>query len=189
MIKYCCVALAALSLAACETTSSRPYTPSTANILAFQSALKSSDAKVQVAPFTMAAGVSEDMTCRALGSLEVAPGKTAREFVEGALRDELFAAGVYDASEGTAIKGEIIELDFNSMGTGSWNIGLKLSSNSLPEGYEVSTQYKFKTSYSAVKACQNVIDAFTPAVQELISQAVEDSKFKALAGVETPAGS
>lgn len=185
MIKYLCVAAAALSLCACETTSSRPYTPSTSNILAFQSALKASEAKVQVSGFTMAAGISENLTCRALGALEVAPGKSAREFIEGAIRDELFAAGVYDAADGKVIKGELTELDFNSMGTGSWDIGLKLSSDALPEGYTVETHYEFKTSYSAIKACQNVIDAFTPAVQELIGKAVADPSFKDLAGAES----
>ena len=156
--------------------------------MAFQSALKKSDAKVQVASFTMGAGASENLTCRALGALEVAPGKSAREFVESAMRDELFAAGVYDA-DGTVIQGQLTELDFNSMGTGSWDIALKLSSESLPEGYSVSTQYKFKTSYSAIKACQNVIDAFTPAVQELIGKAVADPQFKVLAGASETADS
>ncbi|HRJ01091.1 MAG TPA: hypothetical protein PKV67_09955 [Hyphomonas sp.] len=182
MLKYLCVAAAALTLGACETTSSRPYAPSTANILAFQAALKETDSKVQVAPFSLASGVSEKLTCRALGALEVAPGKSAREFVESAMRDELFAAGVYDAAKGVAINGELTQLDFNSMGTGSWDISLKLSSTALPEGYEVGTHYTFKTSYSAIKACQNVIDAFTPAVQELIGKAVADPSFKKLAG-------
>lgn len=182
MIKYVCAAAAVLALGACETTSSRPYTPSTSNILAFQAALKESDAKVQVASFSMTPGVSENMTCRALGSLEVAPGKTAREFIEGAMRDELFASGMYDTASGKVIRGEVTELDFNSMGTGSWDIGLKLSSDELPEGYTIATHYTFKTSYSAIKACQNVIDAFTPAVQELIGKAVADPQFKTLAG-------
>lgn len=181
MMKFLGVAIAALTLCACETTSSRPYTASTENILAFQSALKPSDVKVQVSPFTMASGVSEDLSCRALGALEVAPGKSAREFVEGAMRDELFAAGVYDTA-GKAIKGELVTLDFNSMGTGSWDLGLKLSSDSLPDGYTVETHYRFKTSYSAIKACQNVIDAFTPAVQELIGKAIADPNFKTLTG-------
>ena len=114
---------ALMLVAGCETTSSRPYTPSTANIMAFQSALADSGTKVQVADFKLADGVSENMTCRALGALEVAPGKTPVEFIEGAMRDELFAAGVYDQNEGEVIRGTIEELDFSSLGTGSWNIG------------------------------------------------------------------
>ncbi|MGB2177445.1 hypothetical protein [Hyphomonas sp.] len=182
MIRIVCAAAAVLTLCACETTSSRPYTPSTSNIMAFQSALKEDGVQVQLSSFTAGPEVNEAMTCRALGALEVAPGKTPIEFVEGAMRDELFAAGVYDQTDGNVIRGEVTELNFNSFGTGSWKIGLKLSSDTLPEGYSVNTQYKFKTSYSALKACQNVIDAFTPAVQELIGSAVADPKFKELAG-------
>ena len=182
MIRYVCAAAAVLTLCACETTSSRPYTPSTSNIMAFQSALKDDGTKVQLSAFSAGADVNESMTCRALGALEVAPGKTPVQFVESAMRDELFAAGVYDQSNGNVIRGEVTQLKFNSFGTGSWDIALKLSSESLPEGYSVSTKYKFKTSYSALKACQNVIDAFTPAVQELISAAVADPEFKTLAG-------
>ncbi len=182
-------AVAALSLAACETTSSRPYTTSTENIMAFQGALGDTDAKVQLADFSMAEGVDEKLTCRALGALEVAPGKTPKEFIEGAMRDELFAAGAYDQANGKMIAGEITELQFSSLGTGSWNIGLKLTSDTNPEGVAVNTEYKFKTSYSAIKACQNVIDAFTPAVQETISKVIADPGFASLAGVGSGTGS
>ncbi len=170
-------ALAALSLGACETTSSRPYTVSTQNVMAFQKAL--GDDKVQVGTFTTAEGVDENMTCRALGALEVAPGKTPVQFIEGALRDELFAAGAIDA-DGETINGVVEELSFNSFGTGSWTIKLKLSSAASPEGYSVSNEYSFKTSFSALSACQNVIDAFTPAVQELIGKTIADPGFDAL---------
>ncbi len=172
-------ALAIITVAGCETTSSRPYTVSTQNVMAFQEALD--DTKVSVGTFSTAADVDANMTCRALGALEVAPGKTPVEFIEGAFRDELFAAGAMDTN-GTAIKGTVKELDFNSMGTGSWNIVLNLASDKLPDGYDVSTAYSFKTSFSAISACQNVIDAFTPAVQELISTAIADPKFSDLTG-------
>lgn len=171
--------LGLLTLGACETTSSRPYTVSTQNVMAFQQAL--GDTKVQVGSFSTAAGVNENMTCRALGALEVAPGKTPMEFIEGALRDELFAAGAIDG-DGPAINGVVEELGFNSFGTGSWNISLTLNSTANPDGYTVSSEYSFKTSFSALSACQNVIDAFTPAVQELIGKAIADPGFEALTG-------
>ena len=147
--------------------------------MAFQSALDAED-KVKLNAFSTADGIEDELTCRALGALEVAPGKSPVSFIEGAVRDELFAAGVYDQKNGEAINGKITQLDFNSFGTGSWKIALELSSENLPEGYEVSTDYSFKTSYSALRACQNVIDAFTPAVQDLIGKAVADPKFEAL---------
>jgi hypothetical protein len=157
--------------------------------MAFQSSLNDSETKVQVADFTFAEGVDESLSCRALGALEVAPGKSTGEFIEGAMRDELFAAGVYDQKNGQVINGEIETLQFNSFGTGSWDIALKVSSSADPEGYTVATHYSFKTSYSAIKACQNVIDAFTPAVQQLIGEVVKDPQFKAVAGADADAGS
>ncbi|MEO0881817.1 MAG: hypothetical protein AAFY34_03700 [Pseudomonadota bacterium] len=188
MKKYFVLASAALALCACETTSSRPYTVSTENIMAFQSKLQSTDQKVQVADFSLAEGVKESMTCRALGALEVAPGKTPVQFIQGAMQDELFNAGAVDTSTGTVLNGRIEQLDFNSFGTGSWTIALNVSSEALPTGYTVDTKYSFKTSYSAVRACQNVIDAFTPAVQELIGKVVAHEQFDQLTGAsaETP---
>ena len=168
-----------IALGACETTSSRPYAVSTQNIMAFQSAL--GDSKVQVGEFETADGVEENMTCRALGALEVAPGKSPVEFVESAFRDELFAAGAI-AQDGHEINGIVEELDFNSFGTGSWDIAIRLSSATLPDGYSVSSSYSFKTSFSALSACQNVIDAFTPAVQQLVGQAISDPNFATLVG-------
>ena len=183
MYKYMFAGAAVLALGACETTSSRPYTVSTENIMAFQSVLSPTGQKVQVADFSLAESVSERMTCRALGALDVAPGKTPVEFIQSAMQDELFNAGVIDTQNGTVIRGRLDTLNFSSFGTGSWDISLNVSSDNLPEGYNVTTDYSFKTSYSAINACQNVIDAFTPAVQELIGKVVKDEKFPALTGI------
>lgn len=173
------ITLSALSLAACETTSSRPYTVSTQNIMAAQSVL--SGATVSVGEFTAAAEVNTQPTCRALGRLEIAPGQSPVDYVRSAFQDELFNAGVVRA-DGTEIRGEITELDFNSFGTGSWNVTLKLTSDALPEGITVSEDYSFSTSYSALSACQNVIDAFQPTVSSLLNQAITHPDFRQLAG-------
>lgn len=172
---------AALVAAACETTSSRPYNPSTQNILAAQSALNQSTAKVQISQFAAAPGVNTAPSCRALGALEVAPGQSPVTYLQEALRQELFMAGLY-AQDGTAINGEVRTLKFNSFGTGSWDIGLFVSSPSLPAGYEVATHYEFKTSFSAINACQNVIDAFNPATSDVLSKVISHPQFRLLAG-------
>ena len=164
-----------LLLAGCETTSSRPYKASTDNILAFQSAVPAGT-KVSIANFDAAAGVDTELTCRAMGALDVSPGKTPISFIQGALKEELFEAGVY-AQDGNPISGRIDVLDADSWGTGGWKIDMNLSSPSLPDGYNVDVDYAFKSSYSAVKACQNVVDAYTPAVQALIAKAIEHPSF------------
>ncbi|MEM8921139.1 MAG: hypothetical protein AAGB25_07205 [Pseudomonadota bacterium] len=173
-------------VSACETTSSRPYKASTENIMAMQQTLGSSGVAVSVGEFSAAEGVDIEPTCRALGALEIAPGKTPVEYIRSAFQDELFAAGVID-SAAPAITGVLEQLEFNSFGTGSWDVTLKLASDAYPEGFSVTNSYEFKTSFSALKACQNVIDAFQPTVSGLIAEAVAHPEFSNLA--PTPAGS
>lgn len=176
------ITLAAVSLAGCETTSSRPYQVSTPNVLAIQAAIGGDQSKVKIGSFSAADGVKTDLTCRAMGALEVAPGQSAIVYIREALQSELFQAGVYDQAGGQTIEATLDQLNFNSFGTGSWKVALRLRSSTLPEGYSVAVNYSFKTSYSALKACQNVIDAFQPTVSTLIQKAVNDPNFKKLAG-------
>jgi len=172
------LAISAMAFAGCETTSSRPYSASTKNIIAFQKAVPTGSS-VSVSQFQAAADVDMELTCRLLGALEVAPGKTATQFIEDAFQEELFDAGVFDAN-GTPITGMITQYEADSYGTGKWEIGLNLSSPNLPQGLDVATVYEFKSSYTALKACQNVVDAFTPAVQSLIAEAIEHPDFATL---------
>ena len=169
---------AGLFVTACETTSSRPYSSSTKNIIAFKKAVPAGQ-KININTFTAADGVNINPTCRALGALEVSPGKDPIDFIQEALREEIFAAGVYDEA-GTTIEGKLTSLVADSIGTGSWTIGLNLSSANNPAGINSETVYEFKSSYSAIRACQNVVDAFTPAVQDLISKVVADPNFDSL---------
>lgn len=169
---------AAFLFAGCETTSSRPYTASTKNIIAFQKAIPSGKT-VSVNEFTAAEGVNTNPTCRALGAIDVAPGQTPVDFIEDALREEIFEAGKFDEA-GVPLSGTITELVPDSLGTGTWTIGMNLASPNLPEGLDVSTVYEFKSSYSAISACQNVVDAFTPAVQDLIAKTIAHPDFEKL---------
>jgi hypothetical protein len=167
-------------LAGCETTSTRPYETSTDNVIAYQSAFKASGAKVKLGTFTTSENVDTSPTCRMMGALEVLPGKTPVDFIASAFKDELFEAGVYDGASDMVINGNINELKFNSFGTGKWTINMNVSSSAMPDGYDVSTEYSFKTSYSAIRACQNVVDAFTPAVQDLLGKVVASPDFAKL---------
>ncbi len=168
----------AVFITGCETTSSRPYSASTKNIIAFKKAIPTGKT-VNVGDFKAAEGVDTEPSCRALGALEVSPGKTPMEFIEDAFREEIFEADAYDES-GTLLSGTITKLKPDSIGKGTWTIGLNMASPKNPAGIDVSTLYEFKSSYSAISACQNVIDAFTPAVQETISKVIAHPEFQSL---------
>lgn len=172
----------ALLVTACSTTNSIPYKASTGNVIAIQNSLGESNAKVSVGSFQVAGGVNQDLTCRLMGPISVAPGKTIPAYIEEALQEELFLARAYDPTSPIAITGQIQELSFSSVSPASWNLGLQVSSSQLPAGYSVSVNYQFDTSFDAFSACKNVANAFGPAVQALLKQVVNNPQFSRLAG-------
>lgn len=114
--------------------------------------------------------------------LVVAPGSNPLQYIKEALEEELFTAGAYDINADTVIKGRVDRLDFDSFGTGHWDIALTVSSKHLPEGYRVSIRNVFKTSFTAIGACKNAARAYGPAVQSLLNGVVTNPKFPQLVG-------
>ncbi|ESQ89171.1 hypothetical protein [Asticcacaulis benevestitus] len=169
-----------VTLSACDTTSPMAsYSVLPANTLALQGALKSKGATVKVGDVTKAATVS-DPHCRLAGALDVTNGKTVEAYVKSALQAELLAAQSYDVAAPTTINARLDQLDVNTVGDAAWTIGLTLTSNVNPTGYQVTSTYKFKTSFSAIAACQNATSAFIPALQEAIGSGVSNAQFATL---------
>jgi hypothetical protein len=79
-----------LTLVGCSTTNSNPYKASTTNVLTVQNALKPTNTKVQLGNFALANGVTEELTCRMLGPVNVAPGKNLTTFIKESFQEELF---------------------------------------------------------------------------------------------------
>jgi hypothetical protein len=178
----CAMGGALLLLAACDTTSPvASYTAYTPNVLAFQNAMKTKGVTVKVGDFTLAGGV-EKPGCRMVGGLDVTAGKPLEAYVKDAFQTELFTAQVYDVNSPLTITGQLDEVKVNTFGTGSWSLGLKVTSNRYPEGYHVHVVRNFSTSYVATAACQNATNAFAPTVQALIGEVVADPNFGKLVG-------
>lgn len=170
------VSVCIFALSACETTNSIPYKASPSNTISFQNKLAAKNKKVSVCQVTVAAGIDEKPSCRLLGPIVVAPGKTIRQYIKEALQEELLLASSYDPASATVIDAEIDELSVSSVSPASWTVGLRVRSNKS-QGYRVVGNYKFDTSFTAISACKNTADAFGPAVQELIKKIVEDKGF------------
>lgn len=180
----CAAAVGALllGLSACDTVSPvAAYSPSVSNVMAYQSTVKGANKTVKVGDFGVGAGV-EKPGCRMVGSLDVSAGKPLQDYVKNALQAELFAAQVYDANAPIVITGVLDEVKVNTFGTGSWILGLKVSSNADSGGYRVEVKHDFSTSYFADAACQNATNAFAPAVQDLLGQVVANPGFAKLIG-------
>ena len=175
-----CVIISAVVLAGCSTTNSIPYKASTSNVITLQNTLKQANAKVTLGTFSLANGVEEELLCRLMGPVKVAPGKSLSTYIKEAFQEELFLAQVYDTNAPATIEGRIERLSFSSVAPANWEIAMRVSSNKSP-GYSVSVKYNYNTSFDAWSACKNVADAFSPAVQELLKQVVLHPQFVQLA--------
>jgi hypothetical protein len=164
----------------CETTTSRPYTASMDNIISLQTNLNEKGVKAGIGEFTQSSNIGQ-LTCRLMGPIDVGQGKPASEYIRSAIQTELFTAGVYSSSGDVLINGHLENLDFSSVSPAKWEIVFKVYSNKS-DGFTVNTTYNFKTSYTAYKACENVADAFAPAVQQLISDIIAHPDFDKLLG-------
>lgn len=166
-------------LSGCSTTNSVPYKASTSNVISLQKTLLNNGSKVSVGSFSMGSGVEEKPLCRLMGPVAVSPGKGLSTYIKEAFQEELFLAQVYGSNSSNIISGRVEKLTFSSVSPANWEISMRISSNNS-EGYLTSIKYGFETSFDAYSACKNVADAFSPAVQELLKQVVENPKFSML---------
>jgi len=168
---------ATLGLTACGYTIN-PYGVSPDNV----KALKASEIKpVAVGTFTAANPGTNFIICRAAGPVDTPDNKPFETYVQNAFVDELKLAGLYDAQSPIVVQGVLQQLDFNSViGVAHWVFRLSISSNRA-QGFEVKSSYDFSTNWIADKACQQVAQAFAPAVQKLIADTVANPGFRALA--------
>ena len=179
IVKIGAITITALVMVGCSTTNSIPYKASTNNVITIQNTLKASNTKVTLGTFSMASGVTEELTCRLMGPVIVSPGKTMSTFIKEAFQEELFMAQAYDTNAPVKIDGKIEKISFSSVSPANWEISMRVSSNRSP-GYSVAVKYNYGTSFDAYSACRNVADAFSPAVQELLRQVVSDPQFNQL---------
>ena len=156
-----------------------PYGASVQNVEAIKT---QGISHVSVAPFTAQEAGQKSIMCRAAGPVSSPGDMTFEQVVERALIDELKLAGVYDQKSSIVIQGHLEEMGFNSnIGAGKWVMKVKVSSASNPGGFTVQSTHEFSTNWVADKACQQVAQAFGPALQELIFKIVSHPQFKEVA--------
>ena len=118
--------------------------------------------------------------CRGAGPVSTPNKETFEAYIKDALVSELKLAGIYSESSNIKISGTVKKLDFSSnIGAGKWMFDVSVSDED-GMSYQVNSIFNFSTNWVADKACQQVAQAFVPAVQNLIKDIVANPKFKAL---------
>ena len=153
-----------------------PYGASVANV----TKIKAANIKaVSVATFTSTKPGNSTITCRAAGPVTVKP--SFEEYIKNAFVDELKLSSAYDPNSKIEISGKLESVDFSSgMTNGNWSITLTVANNKS-QSFTTNSTYPFSGSFVADKACQEVAQAFSPAVQKLIEDVVSNPQFATLA--------
>ncbi|MDT0139008.1 hypothetical protein [Acidovorax sp. PRC11] len=134
---------------------------------------------VAVGSFQSAKPGNASLTCRAAGPVTVSPN--FESYIQQAFVDELKLAGIYSATSPLVLTGKLEEVDFSSgMTDGNWSFTLTLT-NSRNESFTTKSRFNFSGSFVADKACQEVAQAFGPAVQKLVGDVIRDPKFRQIA--------
>jgi hypothetical protein len=168
--------LAFLFITGCSTMTPARYAVS---VDANQKLESMPDARVYLANLSPPA--DEDSNCRLMGPIKAGDGLTISEFIADAFNDEFKFADIHDEN-GVRLDGEVTEIEFSSsdgLTNGHWNLGIKLRSSN---GNQMSSHinYKFKSGFDAITACNQTAQALGAAVQDLIVETVSDAGFKAL---------
>lgn len=172
------VLLGCLVLSACATPTVARYAISTDNVVALRSLKLSGIGIGQIAE-----PANDDIKCRGIGQVRLQDGRTHAQYIQGALRDELRLADAYaETNPRVTLSGHLIAID-SSSGLGSskgiWSMTLQLSSSN-GKTMTVDETYNFRSGFAATAACNNVAQAFTPAVQDLIGKVFASPDFQAL---------
>ena len=134
---------------------------------------------VSVGKFQASKPGNASITCRAAGPVVVSP--SFEVYIEKAFVDELKLSGIYDPSSPLVLTGKLEAVDFSSgMTDGNWSFTLTVT-NARNESFTTNSKFGFSGSFVADKACQEVAQAFGPAVQKLVGDAVRDPKFRQIA--------
>lgn len=166
---------AAALLTGCAYNSS-PYGASVRNV----EAIRAGNIKpVSVGQFTSGQPGKSSIVCRAAGPVTVSPHFEG--YIERAFIDELKLANAYNSQSPIVLSGRLDQVDFSSgMSDGKWLFTLTVS-NQRQESFTTESSFGFSGSFVADKACQEVAQAFSPAVQKLIEDVVRHPRFSQLA--------
>lgn len=169
--------IAALLVAGCETYSAAPYISSAQNVIAIQEAV--ADRELRVGEFTAVEGINQRPTCRLTAPLDLSPGVPIASYLQEAFQTEFLRAGVYNIRAENEIFAELTELQLTDTGTGSWRLSIFVMSASH-DGFSVTVDHPFSTSFAGDQACQNAVNAFPNAVRALINATINHPEFREL---------
>jgi hypothetical protein len=143
------------------------------------SKLKTYNTKLNVNNFTATSSDSSIM-CRMSDPIKTPNGETFEKYIENALIEELKMAGLYSKNAKITLSGHLNEVKANSIpGSANWEFSVKVSSSN-GKSFTVKSKKDYSSSFMAHYACNDMAEAFKPAVQKLITKIINHPEFQTL---------
>ena len=114
------------------------------------------------------------------GPIQVAGSGDHAEYIQKALIDELQSANMFSTSSSRSLSVELDKVYVSTVSPASWTInGDYYLGDKLIK--KVQTNFPYKTSFTAMGACNNAAENFPYAVEEFIGAFVKSAEFKSIA--------
>lgn len=137
--------------------------------------------QIGVGTFTNKAEFDNDCGINA-GTLAMPNKLSFEEYIRKGLVKELEAAGMYDDSSEITLSGTIEKLEFFSrinIYTSYWKFGVRLNSSNGKSLY-VTEQFNFDAGGNNRADCQEIANAYMPAVQKILNKVIAAPEFEFL---------
>lgn len=175
-VLFCTIFAVSISVLQGCTFAVNPYGASVENVYK----LKTFETKIATENFTSNKPGINTITCRGAGPVSTPNKEPFESYIYQAFVSELKLAGLHDDSSTVKLTGTFKNIDFSSaVGNGRWFFVIDLKSNN-GKSIEVNSTYNFSTNWVGDKACQQVAQAFGPAVQKFIGDVINHPDFRTL---------
>lgn len=173
------VVVASMGAMGCASVKASNYGASTENVLRLRE-YAPQGSKIAVAEFTSTQPGLKVLTCRLAAKVSAPGSHTFASFIREALISDLQLAELYSADTQAVLKANLDLVEMSAaVGNGKWRFKLTFE----PEGgqaFTVESLHEFSTNWVGDKACQQVAQELTPAVQRLVRAITSKPEFLAL---------
>ncbi|PCJ02247.1 MAG: hypothetical protein COB14_02665 [Alphaproteobacteria bacterium] len=162
-------------LTSCESFTATRYV--TSNQTKYYIETLKTNKKLDVSSVSLSSEQSLSIQCRMAGPIQV-PGGSYEDYFKSALIDELQQSGLYKP-ESNKISVVLDSVVVKSITPASWDITGQFFVNNQPLT-SISTSFPYKTSYSAMGACNNAADNLPYAVEDFYSKFIRSDEFRSV---------
>lgn len=121
---------------------------------------------------------SNSLLCRGWFPIVTPQSETFESVIEKAFSQELAQRGILSDKDGVVVSIDSIKINFNTVGTATWEYEMTLSNNTKSETF--SYKHEYGTYFVAANVCNATGQNFTRGIEAFLKSIYHDPRFLAL---------